>query len=108
MLTGYGRNGPTLAMDRTRCVLSFLSEITAANIAHLRNGRPPNAGAAIFPSIPILPLLFIGAAWLLRMLIPEYATWVLVAAFLALSSLWVFSFAQLRAEFHRTKKASHT
>jgi len=55
------------------CVQSFASEIMAGNIEHLENGRLPNAGAAIFPLIPVLPLFAVGAAWLIQSLIPHYA-----------------------------------
>jgi hypothetical protein len=90
------------------CVESFLSEVTEGNITHLKNGRPPNAGAALFPLIPIVPLLFFGAAWVLRRFVPEYAVWILVGAFLTLSLFWAVSFAKLRAELRRTEAARHT
>ena len=97
-----------IILSLVACGQSFLSETTAGNIMHLRNGRPPNAGAALFPLIPFVPLLFLGTAWILRRFIPEYATWILVGAFLAISLLWVFSFAKLRAELHRIEAAKHT
>lgn len=91
------------------CVQSFLSEITTGNITHLKNGRPPNAGAALFPLIPFVPLLFVSAAWILRTFASEYAVWILVGAFLTLSLFWAFSFAKLRAERHRIEAAgNHT
>jgi hypothetical protein len=85
-------------------VQSFASEIMAGNITHLKNGRQPNAGAAIFPTIPVIPLLAIGAAWLLQTFIPHYAVWILVGLFVIFSAFWAFSFAKLRAEFDRIKK----
>jgi hypothetical protein len=85
------------------CVQSFLSEITAGNIGHLRNDRPPNARAALFPSIPFIPLLFVGVAWLLRIFISKYAMWLLLALFVTFSLCWAFSFAKLRAKLRRIK-----
>jgi hypothetical protein len=85
-------------------VESFASEITAGNIAHLKNGRQPNAGAAIFPMIPVLPLFSIGVAWLLQAFIPHYAVWILVGSFLIFSAFWAFSFTKLRAELNRIQK----
>lgn len=85
------------------CVQGFLHEITAGNIGHLKNGRPPNARAALFPSIPFIPLLFVGVAWLLRIFVAKYATSVLLAAFVVLSLYWAFSFAKLRTEIRRIK-----
>src|SRR5438552_950238 len=83
---------------------SFASEITAGNITRLKNGRPTNTGAAVFPTIPIFPLLAIGAAWLLRIFIPQFAVWILVGLFLILSIFWALSFWKLRVEFHRIQK----
>ena len=68
------------------CGLSFSSEVTNGNITHLKNGREPNAGAAIFPTIPIVPLMFLAVTWFGYWLIPDYATlvlWILFAIFVA-------------------------
>ena len=85
------------------CVQGFLSEITRCNIIHLRNGRPPNAGAALIPSIPFLPLTFVGVAWLLRVFVQEYAKWILIAVFITLSLLWLSSFVKLRVELRQVE-----
>jgi len=77
----------------------LVSAATNGNIIHLRNGRKANAGAALFPTIPIVPLLFVVFAWCLRTLIPNYATWVLIGSFLILSAFWVVSFIKLRSKF---------
>ena len=47
-------------------VQSFASEITRGNIDHLKNGRKPNAGAVIFPTIPFVQIVAVGVAWLLE------------------------------------------
>lgn len=83
------------------CVMSFASEITAGNICHLKHGRQPNAGAALFPTVPVIPLLAIGAAWLLRTSIPAHAISILVGSFLLFACLWAISFVRLRAQFRR-------
>ena len=97
-----------IILSLVACAQSFLSEATIGNITHLKNGRPPNAGVALFPLIPFMPLLFLGAAWILRRFVPEYAMWILVGAFLTLSLIWMVSFAKLRAELRRTEAACHT
>ena len=84
-------------------VQGFASEITAGNITHLKHGRLPNAGAAIFPVIPVLQLLATGVAWLLQAFIPGYAAWILVGLFLIFSAFWTVSFLRLRAEFQSLK-----
>jgi hypothetical protein len=89
------------------CVQGFLSEITSGNITHLKNGRPPNARAALFPSIPFVPLVFVGVAWILRMVILEYATWILLGAFFTLSLFWAVSFARLVAELRRIEATAN-
>ena len=88
------------------CVMSFASEITAGNICHLKHGRQPNAGAALFPTVPIVPIVAIGAAWLLRTLIPAHAISILVGCFLLFACLWTIAFVRLRAQFRRLN-ASH-
>jgi hypothetical protein len=37
--------------------LGFAIDITNGNITHVKNGREPNADAAIFPNIPFNPLM---------------------------------------------------
>ena len=85
-------------------VQCFASEVIAGNISHLKNGRQPNAGAAIFPIIPILQLLAVGVTWLLQIFIPQYAIWIVIGSFLVFSAAWVFSFARLKAELNRNLK----
>ena len=84
---------------------SFALEITAGNITHLKNGRQPNAGAAMFPVIPIYQLLAIGAAWLLQISIPKYSLWILTGCYLALTIFWGISLLRLKAEFNRILKS---
>jgi hypothetical protein len=83
-------------------IQAFASEITAGNIRHVKNGRQPNAGAAIFPAIPVLQLLALGIAYLFEAFVPRYAVWILTGLFLLSSLFWAFSFVSLRAEFRRT------
>lgn len=83
----------------------FASEITAGNISHLKHGRQPNAGAAIFPVIPVFQFLAAGVAWLLQAFVPGYAVWILVGLFLGFSAFWTVSFVRLRAELQRRLKS---
>lgn len=92
-----------VAMGLVTSLQGFLSEITAGNIGHLKQGRRPNAGAAVFPSIPIIPFVFVGLAWFLRIFLSGYAVWILVAAFVAQSLWWGLSFAKLRVELRGLK-----
>ena len=83
------------------CVMSFASEITAGNICHLKHGRQPNAGAALFPTVAVIPLLAICATWLLRTFLPAHAVSILVGSFLLFACLWTIFFVRLRAQFRR-------
>jgi energy-converting hydrogenase Eha subunit A len=69
-------------------VQSFALEITRCNIIHLKNERQPNAGAAIFPTIPLFQIIAAGIAWLLEKFLQPYA-------------IWIFSFLKLKAELNR-------
>jgi hypothetical protein len=90
-----------IILSLVAALMSFASEITAGNIGHLENGREPNAGAAILPTIPFLPLLAVGFASLLRVFIPERATSILFGVFLLFVFLWSISFVRLRFRFRR-------
>ena len=80
-------------------IMSFVSAITTGNICHLKHGRQPNAGAALFPTVPVIPLLALGAAWLLRALVTAHAVTILVGSFLVFACLWAISFVRLRSQF---------
>jgi hypothetical protein len=82
-------------------VYAFASEITAGNIGHLQNGRQPNAGAALFPTIPVFQMVAVGVSWIVELAIPEYTAWVLVVGFLILTAIWAVSFVKLRGELAR-------
>ena len=86
------------------CAQGLASEVMASNITHLKNGRQPNAGASIFPVVPIVQFLAGGGAWFLKTFSPHYAIWILIGSFLIFSAFWAFSFAKLRAEFIRIQK----
>ena len=51
------------AVSIVSCVVGFALEIAHGNISHVENGREPNTGVALFPTIPVIPLVYLGAAW---------------------------------------------
>jgi len=81
--------------------MSFASEITSGNVSHIKQGREPNAGACIFPSIPIIPVFFCGIAWLLDKFISEYSLVIVIVIFAILFLWWAWSFARLRRDLTR-------
>jgi hypothetical protein len=87
------------------CAECVASECTAGNIVHLKNGRTPNAGAALFPMIPTFQIVTVGATWFLETYFPQFAVWILIGCFLAITVAWAFSFARLRAEYKKLAAA---
>jgi hypothetical protein len=83
------------------CYVGLLSEIAESNIRYVKLGRKPDAGAVLFPIFPLLPLMFVGVAWLLKVFIPAYATFIFAGAFLVLLVCWWRSYARAKAELKR-------
>lgn len=73
------------------CLLSFAHEATTGNTLHVQYGRPPNAGAAIFPTIPLFQFVFVGMAWIIQFLVPSHAIAVLTIFFVVILSLQTVS-----------------
>lgn len=59
--------------------LGFAIEVAQGNISHVENGREPNAGFALFPVIPFLPMLFVAAVWLANALDDNLGFWLFSA-----------------------------
>jgi hypothetical protein len=81
----------------------FAIEITKGNITHVRHGREPNAGAAIFPNIPTVPLLAVGGAWILNQCWPNLGFWAIIALFCLHQPFWWYHLRQLNREFDQLK-----
>jgi len=79
------------------CFVSFAVEIATGNIAHIRNGREPNAGAAVLPTIVLVPAVFVLAAWAINHLYTNLG-YVVVAVYGLTSVLvGVFQYRKARA-----------
>jgi hypothetical protein len=85
-----------LALSLMSCFLGFALQITRSNIGHVKAGRLPNASAALFPNIPLVPLTYLLSAWMLDRLIPGIAPGLLV--FYALSAICVRAYQLDRAK----------
>ncbi|WP_207250676.1 hypothetical protein [Thiothrix fructosivorans] len=55
-----------LILSVISCFVGFVLEVAEGNICHIQNGRLPNAGVAIFPNIPVVPLIYVLVVWLLN------------------------------------------
>ena len=73
--------------------LGFAIECTSGNITHVKHGRKPNAGAAVFPSFPVIPLLVLGFAWLMDQWHANIGFWSVVGLFLVYLPYLVVQFA---------------
>lgn len=66
------------------CFVGFSLEVEERNILHVQQGRPPNAGAALFPAIPVVPVAYCCAAWGVNLLRPNWG-YVIVTGYAVLS-----------------------
>jgi len=81
----------------TSCGVSFSLETTIGNIGHIKNGREPNAGAAILPTIPIIPAMYVLAAWSINHLYPNLG-YIVVAVYGVLSiAIGIIQYRKARA-----------
>ena len=80
--------------------LGFITEVTAGNIRHVENGREPNAGAAIFPGIPFVPLFFVGVVWMLNRIYPNLGFWAFIGFGAWFVPNWWLSLRKLRRQFN--------
>ena len=76
-----------LVLALASCFVGFELEVTTSNIGHVRAGRPPNAGAALLPNIPLVPLGYLAAAWGIDRALPGWG-FAAVAAYAAVSITW--------------------
>lgn len=83
------------------CVMGLISEITACNITHIKNGRKPEAGASIFPTVPIIPILTLLLAWGLNRGRPSLGFHAVLILFAVFCVFWTISYRKARRELDR-------
>ena len=86
--------------------LELVLEATKGNIVHVKNGREPNAGAAIFPGIPCIPFAGVLLAWLLNHCYPNLGFWTVVGLFTLYLPCWRRSLRRLDGELQLLLEAS--
>jgi hypothetical protein len=62
------------------CRVGFSLEIAEANVCHVENGRPPNASASLLPTIPIVQIFYVLAAWSLNHIV-QFAGYTVVSIY---------------------------
>ena len=70
-----------LALSIISCFVGFAVECVERNIVHIQNGRAPNAGVALFPDIPFIPIAYVVSAWAIN-------KWHDNAGFMAVAAYW--------------------
>ncbi len=86
------------------CVMGFVSEITVCNATHIKNGRKPEAGASIFPVIPIMQILLVLLAWGLNRLHPSLGFYAVGVLFIIFCLFWTPSFLKAKRELNQLKE----
>jgi len=99
-----------LALSLVSCVLGFALEMTQSNIRHVQNGRAPNAGVALLPTIPFVQVAYLAIAWAMDSLRPDLG-FEIVTAYAVVSITWRWflyrrSAASLKAMINAADRAA--
>lgn len=87
------------------CV-GFPLEIIHGNIRHLENGREANAGAAIFPSLLVIPIFYVVSAWLINKVHESMGFYIVISYFFISMLLKTFSIIKHKKILDEMKQKS--
>ena len=90
-----------LIVSLTSCFVGFHEEVLRGNIRHLENGREPNAGAALLPTIPVIPALHFGIVYGVNSLKENYGWYVMLGYFFIAASYRIYTIPKLSKEFKK-------
>ena len=76
------------ALSLLLSIYGFILEVTKGNIVHLENGREPSAGAAFFPTIPIVQVFHLVALWAMDLMIPGYGA-IIVSGYIIFTAILI-------------------
>ena len=76
-----------IILSLVSCLIGFGLEVVQGNIRHVQNGRKPEAGAAIFPTIVLVPLFYVAAMWLIDRLWENFGFYAVLGYFL-IAGIW--------------------
>ncbi|MCX7006959.1 MAG: hypothetical protein NTY53_06875 [Kiritimatiellaeota bacterium] len=96
--------GIVIVLSLVSSFMGFASEVTTGNIVHIKNGRKPNAGAAIFPVIPIAQILALLVAWGLNRIHPSLGFYTVSVLFVVFCVFWIPSFRKLKKELEELER----
>jgi len=83
------------------CCVGFYEEALRGNIGHLENGREPNAGVAILPTIPVIPAVHFGIVYGLNSINENLGWYVIVGYFCFAAAYRLYIIPKLSREFNR-------
>ena len=99
--------GLTIVAALLSTFIGFGLEIVQGNIRHVQNGRKPEAGAVIFPSIIFIPLFYLGTTWGLNT-VTDYLGFYIVFAYFVISITYkVFSLKKQGRELEELQRDSN-
>ncbi len=78
--------------------MSFAGEIISGNIGHVKNGREPNASAAIFPIIPFGSLFIVLITFLLNKIYDDLGFYLVVGLFVIYCPIWYVPYMKSKKE----------
>lgn len=87
-----------VVLSLVSCFIGFALHCVRGNITHLKNGREPNAGAALFPDIPMVPCFYVLAAWLMNKAFQNSGFVIVIAYFCIASGIKAFQYKKLKHE----------
>ena len=93
-----------IIMSLVACVLAFISEVTRGNIEHIKHGRKPNAGAAVFPLVPSAQILAVLLAWGLNHIHPSLGYYTVIAVCVLLYVMWIVTYPKLKRKLDKQQK----
>lgn len=94
-----------LVASLASCCASFHEETLRGNISHLQNNREPNAGAALFPTIPFIPVIHIVIVYGLNSIQENLGWYVIIIYFLFQIIYMIYVILKLKTEYNELKAA---
>ena len=83
------------------CFIGFYEEGVRGNIRHLENGREPNAGVALLPTIPVIPAFYCCVVYGLNRLQTGLGWYVISGWFCMLGVYWLYKIPSLNRELKK-------
>ncbi len=90
-----------IVISLVSCIIGFILEIAEGNVTHVRNGRKPEAGVSLVPTIPMVPLFYCGAMWIINTQGENLGLYAVIGYFLIASILKLLAIKRLNLELKK-------